>query len=51
MLQAGMSQVRNSMRLTVFINFPNPSGGTRPGLYSTSNRNEYQKKKNNIFDE
>jgi hypothetical protein len=27
-----------------FLNLPNPSG---PGVYSTSNRNEYQKLKNN----
>jgi hypothetical protein len=25
------------------LNFPNPSGHTRPGVYSASNRNEYRK--------
>jgi hypothetical protein len=28
----------------IFLNLPNPSG---PGVYSASNRNEYQKHKNN----
>jgi hypothetical protein len=31
-----------------FLNLPNPSGSTSPGVYSASNRNEYQKHKNNV---
>jgi hypothetical protein len=30
-----------------FLNLPNPSGRTSRGVYSASNRNEYQKHKNN----
>jgi hypothetical protein len=30
-----------------FLNLPNPSGRIGPGVYSASNRNEYQKHKNN----
>jgi hypothetical protein len=31
-----------------FLNLPNPSGRARPWRYSASNRNEYQKHKNNV---
>jgi hypothetical protein len=31
----------------IFFNLPNPSGLTRPWVYSASDRNEYQKQKNN----
>jgi hypothetical protein len=31
-----------------FFNFPNHSLRTRPGVYSASNKNEYQKQKNNV---
>jgi hypothetical protein len=34
-------------RLNEFLNLPNPAGRTRPWVYSASNRNEYQKHKNN----
>jgi hypothetical protein len=34
-----------------FLNVPNPSGRTRPWGYSASNRNEYQKQKNNVSEE
>jgi hypothetical protein len=30
-----------------FFNLPHPSGLTKPWVYSTPNRNEYQKQKNN----
>jgi hypothetical protein len=32
----------NFIQPTEFLNLPNPSGRTRPGVYSASNRNEYQ---------
>jgi hypothetical protein len=31
-----------------FFNVPNPPGFTRPWGHSASNRNEYQKEKNNV---
>jgi hypothetical protein len=34
-----------------FSNLPNPSGALGSGVYSASNRNEYQKQKNNISEE
>jgi hypothetical protein len=43
MLQAGMSRIRFPMKsLNVFNDF------TRPGVYSSSNRNEYQEQGNNV---
>jgi hypothetical protein len=30
----------------IFFNFPDPSVRSGPGVYSDSNRNEYQKRKN-----
>jgi hypothetical protein len=30
-----------------FLNLPNPPAALGPGVYSASNRNEYQKHKNN----
>jgi hypothetical protein len=35
----------------IFFNLPNPSGRTRPWVYSASNINEYQKQKNNVSGE
>jgi hypothetical protein len=32
------------MKSLNFFNLPNPSSSTRPGVYSASNRNEYQKR-------
>jgi hypothetical protein len=32
-------------------NLPNPSGRLSHGVHSASNRNEYQKQKNNVFGE
>jgi hypothetical protein len=32
-----------------FFNLPNPSGHTRPQVYSASNRNEYQRQTNNVL--
>jgi hypothetical protein len=40
MLQAGMSRVQVSIRW-IFLNWPNPSGRTGPGVDSASNINEY----------
>jgi hypothetical protein len=34
-----------------FFNLPNPSAALRPGVYSASNRNEYQKQKNDVSGE
>jgi hypothetical protein len=34
-----------------FLNLSNPSGSTKPWVYSVSNRNEYQKQKNNVSGE
>jgi hypothetical protein len=31
----------------ILFNLPNPSSRTRPWVYSASNRNDYQKQKNN----
>jgi hypothetical protein len=45
MLQTGRSPVRYPMRW--FLNLHNPSGRIRSGIYSASDRNEYQKHKNN----
>jgi hypothetical protein len=41
MLQAGRSRVRFPMRW-IFFNLPNPSNRYGSGVYSASNRNEYQ---------
>jgi hypothetical protein len=41
MLQAGRSRVQVPMRW-IFLNWPNPSGHTGPGVDPASNRNEYQ---------
>jgi hypothetical protein len=38
MLLAGRSRVRDPTRLMNSFNLPNPSGHTRPGIYSASNR-------------
>jgi hypothetical protein len=35
----------------LFFNLPNPSDALGPAVYSASNRNEYQKQKNNISGE
>jgi hypothetical protein len=50
MLQVGRSRVRNQMRsLKFFFNLPKLSSHIMPfGVYSASNRNEYQKQKNNV---
>jgi hypothetical protein len=32
----------------IFFNLPNPSSHTRPWIHSASDRNEYQKQKNNV---
>jgi hypothetical protein len=45
MLQTGRSRVRFPMKCT-FFNLLNPSAALGPGVYSVSNRNEYQKEKN-----
>jgi hypothetical protein len=37
----------NLRSLYDFLNLPNPSVCTGPGVYSASNRSEYQKHKNN----
>jgi hypothetical protein len=34
-----------------FLNLPNPSGRSRPWVYSASNRNEYEKQNNNVSGE
>jgi hypothetical protein len=34
-----------------FFNLHNPSGRTRPRIYSASDRNEYQKQKHNVSGE
>jgi hypothetical protein len=41
----GLAQGRDRWRA------PNPSGHTSPGVYSTSNRDEYQKQKNCVLGE
>jgi hypothetical protein len=52
MLQVGRSQVRDPIRWINFFSMdiilPAALG---PGDYSASNRNEYQKQKNNVSDE
>jgi hypothetical protein len=48
MLQAGRSRVRGPMRWINFFGLPNPSSRTRPWA---SNRNKYQKQKNNVTGE
>jgi hypothetical protein len=45
MLQGGRWRVCVPMRSLNFINLPNPFGALGPGVYSASNRNEYQKQK------
>jgi hypothetical protein len=46
MLQAGRSQFRDPMRSLIFSNLSNPSSpALGPGVYSTSNRNEDQKRR------
>jgi hypothetical protein len=51
-LQAVMSPVRDPMRLincfSTYLILPSALG---PGVYSSSNRNEYQKQKNNVSGE
>jgi hypothetical protein len=49
MLQIGRSRVRS--RLGEFLNLPNPTAALGPGVYSASNRNEYQKHRNNVSGE
>jgi hypothetical protein len=44
-IQTGRSRVRYPIRS--FLNLPDLSGRTRFGVYSASNRKEYQKHKNN----
>jgi hypothetical protein len=51
MLQAGMPWVRDPMRwmnFTIYLILPAAQG---PGVYSASNREEYQKQKNNVSEE
>jgi hypothetical protein len=50
MLQAGTSQVRNPMRriLSIYLIL---TAALNPGVHSASNRNEYQRQKNNVSDE
>jgi hypothetical protein len=43
--QAGRSWDRYPMRWMNSFNLPNPSGRSSPGVYSSCNRNEYQKLK------
>jgi hypothetical protein len=48
MLQLGSSRVPDPMRfinLSIYLILPAALG---PGVYSASNRNEYQKQKNNV---
>jgi hypothetical protein len=48
MLRAGRSRVRHPMRwinFSICLILPTALG---PGVYSASNRNEYQKQKNNV---
>jgi hypothetical protein len=37
------------MKRRIFINFPKHSAALGPGVYSASNKNEYQKQKNNVL--
>jgi hypothetical protein len=52
MVQAGRSRVRDPMRSLIFFSIyvilPSALG---PGVRSASNRNEYQKQKNNVSGE
>jgi hypothetical protein len=51
MLQAGRYWVRNPLRLKNFFNLPFLPAALGLGVYSASNRNEYQKQKNNVSGE
>jgi hypothetical protein len=52
MLQAGISRVRDPMisiiSSSIYLILPAALG---PGVHSTSNRNQYQKQKNNVSEE
>jgi hypothetical protein len=51
MLQGGKSRVRNPIMTLHFFDAPNHSSLSRPGVYSASNINEYQKQKINVSGE
>jgi hypothetical protein len=50
-LQAGRLRVRDAKRSLNFSIYPVLAAALGPGVYSDSNRNEYQKQKNNISGE
>jgi hypothetical protein len=50
-LQAARSQVRFSTKYIFFSIYPIVPAALGPGDYSASNRNEYQKQKNNVSGE
>jgi hypothetical protein len=52
MLLAVRSRVRDSMRpLDFFPMYLIPQAALGPGVYSVSNRNEYQEQRNNVYEE
>jgi hypothetical protein len=51
MLQARRSWVRYMMRSIHFLIYLILPGALGPGIYSASNRKEYQKQKNNVSEE
>jgi hypothetical protein len=52
MQQTGRSRVRNSMRrMNVFFIYLILPAATGPGVHSASNKNEYQKRENNVSGE
>jgi hypothetical protein len=48
MPQAGRERVLNPMRSLNFFNLLNPSAALGSRVYTASDRNEYQKQRNNV---